>query len=99
MARLIFDHSKEEWIEKLTIPEQELTLSERDAIAGHVAACPDCARIVAENTLLKRFIQAIPTPAMPSGLPPRLLQLWEKEDAEANVKTGGVEHIFWELME
>src|SRR5713101_6452052 len=97
MARLIFDHSKEEWIEKLTVPEQELSLSERDAIATHVAACPDCARIVAENALLKRFIQAIPVPATPPGLPPKLLQLWQEEDAKG--KPADFEQPIRELME
>jgi Zn-finger nucleic acid-binding protein len=81
--KIIFKHT-ESWIEKLTVPKEELQPSERSAISKHLAACPKCHRIVAENYQLDRLIQASPTPDFPPGLPPKLLQVWEEEDR--NVK-------------
>src|SRR6266516_4388745 len=79
MAKLIFEHS-EDWLEKLTVPRDELSSSEREAIANHLAACPSCYSIVAENTRLARLIQDLPVPDFPSGLPSKLRQLLEEED-------------------
>jgi hypothetical protein len=79
MTESTFEHS-EEWFEKLTHTIDELPPSERDAIAKHVASCPDCYRILADNTTLERFIQALPAPDFPPGLGPKLLALWKEED-------------------
>lgn len=62
----------EDWIEKLTIPTEELTPSEREELEAHVQVCPTCFHIRLENEMVDRIIQSLPGPDFPPGVGPKL---------------------------
>jgi anti-sigma factor RsiW len=63
-----------DWLDKLMMREDELSLAEQHALEGHLQSCPACARERALCALLGALLRALPSQAFPAGLPLRLLQ-------------------------
>src|SRR6266516_4136436 len=96
MAGLTFNHS-EDWIEKL-LAIQELLPSERQVLLEHVALCATCNCILNEYYALAEQVKRLtykPTPDLPKGLPPRLLQLWQDISKQEIERCNSVTEPAW----
>lgn len=69
-----------EWAEMLAAHEETLSPSDRAALEAHLSTCPACSLARTDYRMMRRLIGALPAPAFPPGLSPRLLSLWEEED-------------------
>jgi anti-sigma factor RsiW len=72
----------DDWSEKLTMPKDDLAVSDRAALVAHIASCPTCSLASIDDDMIGRLIRALPAPDFPAGLPPRLLQLMEGKDED-----------------
>lgn len=68
------------WFEKLTTPQEDLSLLEKITLKRHMNTCQSCSRIHDEYELLKRLMQDLPAPNISDELPEELLKIWEEED-------------------
>lgn len=86
MAKSNFKHT-DEWFEQLIRYEHhELSESDSEAVRVHLETCPSCARTLLGDSILRSLLDTVPAPDFPPGLPPKLLQLWEKKDFLSTVK-------------
>ena len=72
----------DDWSEKLTMPKDDLAVSDRAALVAHIASCPTCSLASIDDDMIGRLIRALPAPDFPAELPPRLLQLMEGKDED-----------------
>lgn len=68
------------WAELLDARPEHLSPAERAALDAHIATCPACAAVRADNQHMDARLRSLPDPAPLPDLPPRLLALWEEED-------------------
>lgn len=70
------------WAELLDAHPEHLSPAERVALDAHIATCPACAAVRADNQHMDAHIRGLPDPTPLPGLPLRLLALWEEEDRQ-----------------
>ena len=73
------------WAELLEAHPEHLSPAERAALDEHIATCPACAAVRADNQHMDAGIRSLPDPTPLPGLPPGLLALWEEEDRQKGV--------------
>lgn len=67
----------EAWAERLhALQADALSETERREVQAHLDECPACAAALIVSQEVASLIQRLPWRAMPSGLPPQLLQEW-----------------------
>ncbi len=71
------------WAEALAAQPGDLSPAERAALAAHVATCPACFAVQADYQQMDVSIHSLAGPKRITGLPPRLLTLWQEERQRA----------------
>jgi hypothetical protein len=92
----MIDHREtdcQRWRELLAVlPPDELSPSAQKALDAHLRSCPACTSVRDQYRFLSASLQDFSSDALPPGLPPRLLQLWQEQSAQEKAhqsKTGG----------
>ncbi len=63
--------------EKLTAPSDDLSPEDRTTLEEHIAPCSAYSHLHAEDRRLSRLIRDLPAPKFSTGLPQKLLQMWQ----------------------
>ena len=73
------------WAEFLDARPEHLAPADRAALDAHIATCPACAAVRADNQDMDARIRSLPDPTPLPSFPTRLLTLWEEEDRQKRV--------------
>jgi hypothetical protein len=93
----MIDHKETDcprWRELLAVlPPDELSPSAQRDLDAHLRSCPACTSVRDQYRLLSTSLQDFSSDALPPGLPPRLLQLWQEQSAQGEANQSKTQSV------